>query len=143
MIALWHFYWPAIAAGLIIGLVTGKIVYRRAMAGPAAGKRRERNLGFAGGAVIAMLAAGLWHGPAGTGNRLANRVEGAARATLIDYEMEAVGARLDRSPLRRTLILSGPSDDVQQRELVRIMNGLPGVSDVQWANPPTAPVMMK
>ena len=137
MILLWHFYWPVIVVGLLIGFFAGKRAFRQNMA------RNSRNLTLAGGAAIELVIAALWHGPLGAGERFATNVETNARTTLGYYEMQVVNARLERSPLRRRLVLSGQSDDVQQRELKRIMDQLPGVSDVRWANPPTAPVMMK
>ena len=143
MILLWHFYWPVVAAGLLIGFLVGKRTFHREQAKPGPHPRRDRNLTLAAGGGIALVVATLWHGPFGAGGRLAANVETNARTTLGYYEMEVVNVRLQRSPLSRRLILSGPSDDVQQRELKRIMDQLPGVSDVRWANPPTAPVMMK
>ena len=47
--------------------------------------------------------------------------------------MTEVQARLERGPLTRRLILSGPADDFQRSELVRIMDGIPGVADARWA----------
>ena len=85
-------------------------------------------------ATIALTA--LWHGPLGAGKRLATRVEAAARAELVRQEMAMITARLERRPLSRRLILSGPADDFQHRELVRIMGQVPGVDSVRWANPP-------
>jgi hypothetical protein len=80
----------------------------------------------------------LWHWPLGAGGRFANRVEATARAELKHQEMLGVSARLERAPLRRRLVLSGPADDFQQAELVRIMDELPGVSGVRWATRPAA-----
>jgi hypothetical protein len=86
------------------------------------------------GAVIAETA--LWHGPLGAGDRLAGKIERTAKSTLEHFELPLVTARLERSPLRRRLLLSGPADDFQQAELVRMMNEIPGVSEVRWTNPP-------
>lgn len=86
-------------------------------------------------AVLAETA--LWHGPLGTGDRLAGKIERTARDGLQHLEMPMVTARLERSPLRRRIVLSGPADDFQQGELIRIMDEIPGVSDVRWANPPS------
>ena len=153
MIALWHFYWPVVAVGLLAGVVAGKLFFRRAapsgrdkLAGEREAldaSRNKRRVTLAGGIAASLLAALIWHGPLGAGQRFAGRIEADARTVIQNFEMEGVNARLDRSPLRRRLILSGPSDEFQQGELARIMNELPGVSDVRWANPPTAPVMMK
>ena len=96
----------------------------------------NRNLILALGAAAVLAETALWHGPLGAGDRLAGRIEGTARATLKHYEMPLVTAKLERSPLRRRLLLSGPSDDFQQGELVRMMDEIPGVSGVRWTTPP-------
>ena len=83
--------------------------------------------------VAATLGAGaLWHGPLGAGDRLASRADALARTTLGHYEMTAVSAKLERSPLSRTMILSGPADSFQRAELVRILREIPGVAAVRW-----------
>ena len=46
--------------------------------------------------------------------------------------MEPVNAVVVRAPLRRSLVLSGPADDFQRSELVRILNDVPGVGEVHW-----------
>jgi hypothetical protein len=48
--------------------------------------------------------------------------------------MTQLSAHLHRGPLSRTLVLSGPADDFQRSELLRIMNLLAGVRDVSWSN---------
>ncbi len=83
--------------------------------------------------VAATLGFGaLWHGPLGAGDGLAARADALARATLDYYEMTAVSARLERSPLSRTMVLSGPADRFQRGELVRILSDVPGVAAVRW-----------
>ena len=74
----------------------------------------------------------LWHGPLGAGDRLTAQVEGRARQTLDHYEFPMVQAKLQRGPLSRRLILSGPADDFQRSELLRILDETPGVLDVRW-----------
>lgn len=74
----------------------------------------------------------LWHGPLGAGERLAERAEARARYTLDYYELPMVRAHLQRDPLTRRLILSGPADEFQRSELVRILDEIPGVLDVRW-----------
>lgn len=76
--------------------------------------------------------AALWHGPLGAGERMAVRAETIARRTLDYYELPMVQARLERGPLTRRIILSGPADDFQRAELVRILDDVPGVLDVRW-----------
>ena len=83
--------------------------------------------------VAATLAFGAaWHGPLGAGERLAARAEAVGRKTLTYYEMPLVTARIERDPLARTLVLSGPADAFQRNELVRIMGEVPGVAAVRW-----------
>lgn len=126
MTAIWHFYWPVFVAAAIIGLVAGAAGYRKA------GSFRH----FAWQATAAAIAiASLWHGPGGAAGRLESAVERSARITLENYEMAGVTARLEDGPISRTLVLSGPADDFQQRELVRIMSLIPGVGSVRWDRP--------
>ena len=91
----------------------------------------RRSIVLAG--VAAVLAeTALWHGPLGAGDRLAARAEVVARRTLDYYELPMIQVHMQRTPLTRRLILSGPADDFQQAELVRILNKVPGVLDVRW-----------
>ena len=48
--------------------------------------------------------------------------------------MEPVQAVIVRGPLERSLELSGPADDFQRSELVRILNDVPGVEEVHWSD---------
>ena len=99
----------------------------------------NRNLVLALGIAAVIAETAIWHGPLGAGDRLAGKIERTARTTLEHFEMPLVTARLERSPLRRRLLLSGPADDFQQKELVRMMNEIPAVSSVRWTNPPGVP----
>lgn len=74
----------------------------------------------------------LWHGPLGAGDRLAARVEHAARTQLDHDEMIHVQAMMERGPLTRRLILTGPADDFQRAEIKRRMEALPGVGEAVW-----------
>lgn len=74
----------------------------------------------------------LWHGPLGAGDELAALSEASARRTLDYYELPMVQAHMQRGPLSRRLILSGPADDFQRAELVRILDETPGVLEVRW-----------
>ncbi len=131
---LFAFYWPSIAAGAVIGAVISTIVFRREFAGA----RRLAWLG--GGIALALAGAMLWSGPLGGARALVQRVEGDARLTLDNYEMTQVQARLARSPLSRELLLTGPADDFQTSELVRIMGSLPAVSKARWQREPSLPL---
>ena len=92
----------------------------------------SRLIPFAAGVAATLAFGAIWHGPLGAGERLAARAEAIGRSTLTYYEMPLVTARIERDPLTRTLVLSGPADPFQRGELVRIMNDVPGVAAVRW-----------
>ena len=146
MITLWLYYWPVVAMGVVIGAVTGSLLYNRLvvsareqLAGvdvPIDDKKRKRRKIFYAGLAATVGFAILWHWPFGAGGRLTGKVEAGVVAELKHLEMPGITARLERSPLRRRIVLSGRADDFQQAELVRIIDQLPGVSGVRWATPP-------
>ena len=118
----WDYFWPGIATGLVVGAIAGSFAFRR----------RKRALSLLIGAIIVVAATALWHGPMGAAARLTGVVERSARLTLDDYEMTQVEARLYRQPLTRNLALTGPADDFQRGELIRVMSTLPGVREASW-----------
>ena len=91
----------------------------------------KRTIFLIGSAAVIGFTA-LWHGPFGAGERLARQIEADARHQLDRDEMFHVQAHLQRSPLSRRLLLSGPADDFQRSELVRRLDEIPGVVDVRW-----------
>lgn len=119
----WSYFWPAFTAALAVGVIAGIIAFRR----------KHINRARAIGLAVAIGVAMLWHGPLGGAHRFAAQVEHDARLTLDNYELPKVTARLQRHPLTRRLILSGPADDFQTSELVRIMGTLSGVSSARWS----------
>jgi hypothetical protein len=143
---LWDYFWPIFASGIVVGILTGWLMRRpfrmrsrdRLMGDrhPVRGSRRSKKLYILGGAAVSVISAIIWSGPIGAADRLTAKVETAARAELRRLEMAPVSARFERDPLRRRLVLSGPADDFQQSELVRIMDDMPGVSGVRWSTPP-------
>lgn len=92
---------------------------------------RNRTIMLVGLAAVLGFTA-LWHGPLGAGERLAQRSETIARRTLDYYELPMIQAKMKRGPLSRRLVLSGPADDFQRSELVRILDEIPGVLEVRW-----------
>jgi hypothetical protein len=100
----------------------------------------NRNGAIALGVAAVLAETALWHGPLGAADRFAAKIEAAATAEIKHQELFGVSARLERSPLRRGLVLSGPADDFQQAGLARIMADLPGVSGARWASPPTTAI---
>jgi len=124
---LWNYFWPCLAAGLLVGVIAGTVAFRRP---------RRFNAALALGLFMSLGFAGLWHGPLGAADRFAMHVDRYAREALDYYEMTKVTAHLHESPLTRRLILAGPADDFQTSELARLLSQLPGVSRAQWANRP-------
>ena len=125
MNAFWNYLWPSFAAGLLVGCLSGAIAFRR---------RTARNKALAIGFVGALALALLWHGPAGAADRFAAEVERDLHGALVHYEMTQVHAHLHHGPLTRRVLLSGPADDFQRSELVRLLNQVPGVSDTRWSS---------
>ena len=79
MNVLWTYFWPIVAAGLLLGAVLG-----------SAALRRRRMMLIALGVALAVAAAGLWHGPLGAADRFAASIDRTARAVLVDWEMGQV-----------------------------------------------------
>lgn len=135
MTAGWQYFWPLFATGLVIGIVAGVVGLRKV------GDRRRRALGI--GVAAALASALLWHWPLGAAGRFAASVEQEARIVLVDWEMSAVTARLQRAPLTRRLELSGPADEFQRGALVRLMDLIPGVGGATWSKSRAVPLAIE
>ena len=134
MNALWSYFWPVFALALLVGTIAGLIAWRpRARTWPI----------LAGGAVAMALAALVWHGPLGGGDRLASSAERLARQTILYYEVPQVQARLQRGPMSRHILLSGQADDFQRRELARMMTEIPGVASAGWGGRGQVPLFLE
>lgn len=132
MSPLLAYFWPVFGLGVLLGGLGGWMALRR---------RRPWLLAIAG--ALGLAGAALWHAPFGAASRLAEQVEKSARATLVDWEMPQVQAHLHRGPLSRRLVLSGPADDFQRSELVRIMSAVPGVSRATWSGSAGIPLLLE
>ena len=84
------------------------------------------------GIAASLAFTALWHGPLGAGDRMATRAEVIARRTLDYYELPMIQARMQRQPMSRRIVLSGPADNFQRGELVRIMDQIPGILESTW-----------
>ena len=135
MNTFWNYFWPIFVAGLVIGMAAGLTGFRR---------KHLRARTVSAGALAAVAAALLWHGPLGAADRFTTEAERNARIGLDSWEMPLVTAHLHHKPLTRTLVLSGPSslDDFQRSELVKIMDTVPGVSDARWSDKPGGPPLI-
>ncbi len=95
--------------------------------------------------LAAVLAMGwLSHGPLGNGEALVAGLEAQARAAVATSELKGVEARMERDPLSRTLVLSGPANDYQREGMGQFpglndrIREIEGISSFRWANPPPA-----
>ena len=84
------------------------------------------------GIAASLAFTALWHGPLGAGDRMAARAEVIARRTLDYYALPMIQARMERQPMSRRIVLSGPADNFQRGELVRIMDQIPGILEATW-----------
>ena len=134
MNALWSYFWPVFALALLVGTIAGLVAWRP-------GARTWRILAIGGVAMV--LAALLWHGPLGGGDRLAASTERFARQTVVYYEVPHIQARLQREPMSRHMLLSGEADAFQRRELTRMMTEIPGVSSAGWGGRGTLPLFLE
>ena len=143
MSPLWTYFWPAFAAGLIFGVIAATGGFRakvvRVRERPLEPDlirppRRRRNAFLVGGVLASISAAALWHGPLGAADRFSSEVERDVRTTLDYWEMTQVQGRLHHGPLTRRIALSGPADDFQRSELVRVISDVPGVSSARWSS---------
>lgn len=132
MNAFWSYFWPLFALGFVLGGILGSVALRR-----------RRHWLIAAGALATLAGAAAWHWPLGAAERFANQVERNSRVVLVDWEMTQVHAQLHRDPLTRRLMLSGPADDFQRSELVRIMSGVPGVSTATWSKNGGWPLLLE
>lgn len=89
--------------------------------------------------LAASLAAGLVaYGPLGRGSAYLDNVESRAAAVVRSAGIAGVEVRMDRDPLSRTAILTGPANDFQREGIGRLpglndrVAGVAGVSAVRW-----------
>lgn len=134
MNAFWTYFWPPMVAGLIVGIIAGAIAFR---------SRRRRIIAFVIGALAGVALALLWHGPLGGADEFSTTVERNVRAALIYNEIPEVSGHLERMPLTRRVLLSGPADDFQRSELVRIIGDLPGVESASWSPDSGVPLIVE
>ena len=138
----WDVYWPLLTIAIVLGVVAGSIGLRATSSRQSKTRelRRWAALTITTGALVVFALGAIWHGPVGAGERLATTVDRTSRGVLDDWEMTQVQGQIERDPIKRTLVLSGPADDFQRSELLRIMDDVPGVANDRWANmqPPFA-----
>lgn len=154
MSILWSYFWPAFSVGLLFGVVAGIFAFRAPRVRTKASESelaaamsqwsRRRLSAIAGGAVAALIAVALWHGPLGAADRLAQDLEESARQTLIGHDAPpGLTARIHHGPLTRQLLLSGHADDFQREEAARLLGEVPGVSSAGWTESAGMPLIVE
>ena len=102
----------------------------------------SKGVKFLIGLAATLVAGFISHGPLGRGAAFIDRLDGAARAVVIDAEVPGVTVEMQRDPLARKAWLSGPADRFQREGqgslpgLDRLILAIPGMSRVEWTNPP-------
>jgi hypothetical protein len=134
MNTFWAYFWPVLGTAVVIGTIAGSIGFRR--------PNRRRAALLIGAALCIGLAA-LWHGPLGAGDRLAAAVDREARLAIFVNEIPEVQGNIHHGPLTREVLLSGPADDFQRAELVKIIGSLPGVSSATWGRGRYVPLIVE
>lgn len=94
-------------------------------------------IGLAAALVVALVA--YW--PLGMGQAFVDRLEEGARTMIARAEVPGVTVAMQRSPLARKALLTGPANQFQ-REGMGSLPGInqrvlavPGMSRVEWTNP--------
>ncbi|HYX47923.1 MAG TPA: hypothetical protein VE820_14030 [Sphingomicrobium sp.] len=134
MNAFWAYFWPPLGAGLVAGVIAGDFAFRG---------RWNRTLCIALGLAAAILSAAAWHGPLGGADEFSTTVERTIRQALVNNEIPEVSGHLHRGPLSRRVLLSGPADDFQRGELIKLMNVVPGVESASWSRGQGVPLIVE
>jgi hypothetical protein len=134
MNAFWSYFWPVFGFGLLCGVIAGAIGFR---------PRRRRGILLLIGLAASLAGAAAWHGPLGAADRFAAEVERGIQKTLVFYEIPQVSGHLHRGPLTRRVLLSGPADDFQRSELIRLIDQVPGVASASWSAGSGVPLIVQ
>jgi len=132
--AFWSYFWPPFCAGLVVAIIAGAIAFR---------SKKRRLVALVLGVLAAVGLAALWHGPLGGADEFTTTVEQSVRASLVYNEIPEVSGHLHRGPLTRRVLLSGPADDFQRSELVRIIGDLSGVESTSWSGGTGVPLILE
>lgn len=94
-------------------------------------------LKFLIGLAATVLAAWLFHGPAGYGQRLIDGLDAQVQPIVVQQELSTVTARFANDPLARDLRFSGEANDFQRRRFVEILQEaqIRGLRSIAWDPP--------
>ena len=92
------------------------------------------------GLAVALAAGWISHGPLGRGEQFIGRMETDLQTVLGVVDLPGVSGRMQRDPLARTAILSGPADQFQREGTgsllgidARVML-IPGMARFEWTD---------
>jgi hypothetical protein len=94
------------------------------------------------GLAAVLLMGWASHGPLGNGERLLASLEAQARTEIEASQVPGVEVRMQRNPMARVAILSGPANDFQREGMGQFpgINGrisaIEGIERIEWAGPP-------
>ena len=97
------------------------------------------------GVAAVLLLGWLHHAPLGNGEAEAERLESRARTVVAATELRNIDMHIERDPIARRAILSGPADDFQRngmgsfKGLTQRVDDVPGIRQVHWADEPGSP----
>jgi hypothetical protein len=106
-----------------------------------------RSVKVAIGLIAVLLMGWIYHGPAGRGAAFVDGLEAQARAAVAQTELPGIEVRMNRDPLSRVALLSGPANDLQREGLGSqwgindYVRAVPGIGSVRWndeRDPPAA-----
>lgn len=93
------------------------------------------------GLAATLASAGLFHGPAGYGERALAGLEAQVLPILARQEVESVTAAFPRSPMSRALLFRGSANDFQRERFVELVQeeNIRGIKSIGWdpAFPPS------
>lgn len=96
------------------------------------------------GLAAALVAGLVAYWPLGMGQAFVDRLEAGARTMVARADVSGVTVQMQRAPLARKALLTGPANQFQ-REGMGSLPGInqrvlavPGMSRVEWTNPPPA-----
>lgn len=102
----------------------------------------SRNVKFLIGLAASLIVGWVSHDPLGRGNAFVDELQAGAQAIVADAAIPGVTVQMQRRPLARKAVLSGPANRFQ-REGQGSLPGLnqrvlavPGMSSLEWSNPP-------
>ncbi len=97
-------------------------------------------LKFLIGLAAALAAGWISHGPLGRGAALVDRLDADLQAVIASFKLPGIVGRMQREPLARTAILSGPADQFQREGMGSLPGidervlAIPGMARIEWTN---------